>query len=669
MDMELENIVANTVYIKAREGEHKRKGKSKKWKDMLRFVPLSQCGQTETEIEQTYSYIVEKQPIGKRLFEDFCRQTQFYKNWMNFLELVNQYELSIADKRKIAAEIRKLFLEPGSPYRINSESKSDDQPRYMNSHYIGEEDIDSCLKEIEKLESQPVVRESKNQNFYDPLDEIFKPIQTAIRKHLAEQPFQDFLHSKKYHRFIQWKELEKRNITKTHFRQYRVLGKGGFGEVCACQVRATGKLYACKRLEKKRIKKRHGEKMALNEKCILESINSRFVVTLGYAYETKEALHLVLTIMNGGDLKFHIHNLPDTMTFQRAIYYAAQIACGLEDLHAEGIIYRDLKPENCLLDDNGNIRISDLGLAERVKLDKRVKGRVGTVGYMAPEVVKNEQYGFGVDWWGLGCIIFELISGRGPFRKRGEKVKRDEVESRVKNDTEHYSKEFTEEYARELSEKKQKEKSSENGSSGINGGQKTFFGLIHLDPLRLEEEVQGRVAAKDICQKLLQKDPVNRLGVRSGYYSNAREVQSHPFFATISMKHLKAGHYYPPFQPDQKAVYAKDVLDIEQFSTVKGVTIGERDEDFYKKFNTGCVSITWQEEILETVFDDLEKIPVETGSHSSRDGSGTERGSIFRRLALDCFSSTNDDFGRIRGRNRTISNHQDRTTVMECQTT
>lgn len=94
----------------------------------------------------------------------------------------------------------------------------------------------------------------------------------------------------------------------------------------------------------------------------------------------------------------------------RAIYYAAQIACGLEDLHAEGIIYRDLKPENCLLDDNGNIRISDLGLAERVKQDQRVKGRVGTVGYMAPEVVKNEKYGFGVDWWGLGkCFIYFFV--------------------------------------------------------------------------------------------------------------------------------------------------------------------------------------------------------------------------------------------------------------------
>ena len=101
------------------------------------------------------------------------------------------------------------------------------------------------------------------------------------------------------------------------------------------KVRATGKLYACKRLEKKRIKKRRGEQMALNEKKILESINSRFVVTLGYAYATKDALHLVLTIMNGGDLKFHIHQLSETpgisgVKMERAIFYAAQIACGLE---------------------------------------------------------------------------------------------------------------------------------------------------------------------------------------------------------------------------------------------------------------------------------------------------------------------------------------------------
>jgi len=136
---------------------------------------------------------------------------------------------------------------------------------------------------------------------------------------------------------------------------YRVLGKGGFGEVCACQVRATGKMYACKKLEKKRIKKRKGESMVLIEKQILQKINSRFVVSLAYAYETKDALCLVLTIMNGGDLKFHIYNMGGEPGFDldRSRFYAAEVTQGLEHLHLQGIVYRDLKPENILLDDHG----------------------------------------------------------------------------------------------------------------------------------------------------------------------------------------------------------------------------------------------------------------------------------------------------------------------------
>lgn len=116
-------------------------------------------------------------------------------------------------------------------------------------------------------------------------------------------------------------------VTQKTFRMYRVLGKGGFGEVCACQVRATGKMYACKKLEKKRIKKRRGEAMVLTEKQILQKINSRFVVSLAYAYETKDSLCLVLTLMNGGDLKFHIYNMGSEPGFEieRARFYAAEV--------------------------------------------------------------------------------------------------------------------------------------------------------------------------------------------------------------------------------------------------------------------------------------------------------------------------------------------------------
>ena len=111
-------------------------------------------------------------------------------------------------------------------------------------------------------------------------------------------------------------------------------------------------------------------------------INSRFIVNLAYAFESKDSLCLVLTLMNGGDLKFHIYHLMGEFKEDRALFYAAEIICGLSHLHVNRIVYRDLKPENILLDDLGHIRISDLGLAVEIPKGEKIKGRVGTVGYM-----------------------------------------------------------------------------------------------------------------------------------------------------------------------------------------------------------------------------------------------------------------------------------------------
>ncbi|KAI1882568.1 hypothetical protein AGOR_G00252090 [Albula goreensis] len=533
--MELENIVANTVLLKAREGGGgKRKGRSKKWKELLRFPHISQCMELQNYIERDYFSLCEKQPIGRELFRLYCETRPELQRCIRLLDAMEDYEVTSDEKRKSCGErIIRRFLTAQSS---------------------------DCVTEMADIYGQWC-----RQNLQlHPTRDLFSDCQKSLHAYLSGPPFQAYQESMYYERFLQWKMLERQPVTKETFRQYRVLGKGGFGEVCACQVRASGKMYACKKLEKKRIKKRKGESMALNEKQILERVNSRFVVSLTYAYETKDALCLVLTIMNGGDLKFHIYNM-GTPGFDpgRVQFYAAEVCCGLEHLHRESIIYRDLKPENILLDDNGHIRISDLGLAIKLRKGDSTRGRVGTIGYMAPEVINNERYGMGVDWWGLGCLIYEMTAGRSPFRANKERVKREEVEKRVLEDREEYNDKFTED-------------------------------------------------SRTICKMLLAKDPKQRLGSKS---DGALLVKAHPFFRSINFKRLEAGILEPSFVPDPRAVYCRDVLDIEQFSTVKDVKLDHTDDDFYAKFSTGCVSIPWQNEMIETeCFKELNVF----GPHGSR---------------------------------------------------
>lgn len=599
--MELENIVANTVYLKAREGgSDSNKGKSKKWRKILQFPHISQCIDLKNKIDVSYDYVVDQQPIGRELFHQFCKvkRPQYFR-YISFLDDTSRYEIASDENRAdLAYELAKRYLglcstesqateDSGGGGGDADDGKCDDDSgiggeatKKLSNHddqHLAKNNSSSAMAvnnssqkaAANNSNSAAAIRNPDDDDYVlDVLNddivaqvrskmlisskELFEASVTAVRTFLEGEPFREFEASMYFHRYLQWKWLEAQAITYKTFRMYRVLGKGGFGEVCACQVRATGKMYACKKLEKKRIKKRKGESMVLIEKQILQKINSRFVVNLAYAYETKDALCLVLTIMNGGDLKFHIYNMGGEPGFEltRARFYAAEVVCGLQHLHQMGIVYRDCKPENILLDDHGHVRISDLGLAVEIPEGELVRGRVGTVGYMAPEVIDNEKYAFSPDWFSFGCLLYEMIEGQAPFRARKEKVKREEVDRRVKEDAEKYSHKFSDD-------------------------------------------------AKSLCQQLLMKAVKSRHGCRNGRYG-AREVKLHTFFNSINWKRLEAGLVEPPFVPDPHAVYAKDVLDIEQFSTVKGVNLDATDENFYSKFNTGSVSIPWQNEMLET---------------------------------------------------------------------
>lgn len=148
------------------------------------------------------------------------------------------------------------------------------------------------------------------------------------------------------------------------------------------QVKHTGHMYACKKLDKRRLKKKGEERMALMEKQILEQVNSLFIVNLAYAYDNKTHLCLVMDLMNGGDLSFHIYELGERgIRMERVVYYMAQIITGLLHLHSMDIVYRDMKPENVLLDAKGQCRLSDFGLAVELPKHKTICRKVSVVTY------------------------------------------------------------------------------------------------------------------------------------------------------------------------------------------------------------------------------------------------------------------------------------------------
>lgn len=172
-------------------------------------------------------------------------------------------------------------------------------------------------------------------------------------------------------------------------------------------------------MNKRRIKMKKSEQLALNERAALAAVESPFVVNLKYSFHSKDDVFLILDLMTGGDLGYHLHQ-KGRFPKKECLYYAARIMLGLQALHDHRFVYRDLKPENCLLADDGRVRITDLGLA--TKITPNLHGAAGTRGYWAPEMLRRDKrgkrmpYGHTVDWFSFGCCLAEFISGQNPFR-------------------------------------------------------------------------------------------------------------------------------------------------------------------------------------------------------------------------------------------------------------
>jgi len=344
---------------------------------------------------------------------------------------------------------------------------------------------------------------------------IFEKMERLVENDLKLDVFPRFLNSDFFKRYIRCRWVELRRVGIDDFDILRVLGRGAFGFVKACIKKDSGKLYAIKCIDQRRVMATDSVDTIMAEREFLSMMDSRFTVCLRYAVMDDRSLYLVLDLMVGGDLKFHL-NKEERFSETRSRFYAAEILLGLEHIHSKGIVYRDMKLENVLLDEVGHCRISDLGLA--VKMSNKIRGYAGTPGYTAPEVIKNKYYNHMADFFSFGVMVYRFLSGKKPFLKKLDRKERERRRQRHK-------------------------KGGRRGKSDLDRN------VCEMEPEYPSTYFTDD--AKDFLKKLMIKNPEKRLGI-----NGIAEIKNHAWLSQIDFGLLEAGYLDPPFAPNQDEVNA-----------------------------------------------------------------------------------------------------------------
>ncbi|KAH8917588.1 kinase-like protein [Atractiella rhizophila] len=281
-----------------------------------------------------------------------------------------------------------------------------------------------------------------------------------------------------------------------HFYLLRSVGKGAFGKVRVVQHKQTKQLYALKYINKARIAKQHAVQNIIQERRLLEEIDCPFVCNLRYAFQDDENLFMVLDLMLGGDLRFHLDRM-GLFSQERVRFYVMELAVALDYLHERGIVHRDIKPDNILLDERGHAHLTDFNIAVHFNERKPLTSIAGSMAYMAPEILAKRGYFSTIDWWSLGVLAYELISLTHSILK--ESVKMADVQ--------------------------------DVGRDGAGG-----------------EMITPESAS--CIRGFLERDINKRLGTRqTGGLAN---LKRHPWFKGVDWVALERKEIVPPFEPDSK---------------------------------------------------------------------------------------------------------------------
>eukprot|EP00928_Gymnodinium_smaydae_P057456 TRINITY_DN40697_c0_g1_i1.p1 TRINITY_DN40697_c0_g1~~TRINITY_DN40697_c0_g1_i1.p1 ORF type:complete len:362 (-),score=69.33 TRINITY_DN40697_c0_g1_i1:134-1135(-) len=308
------------------------------------------------------------------------------------------------------------------------------------------------------------------------------------------------------------------------FNLVKVIGKGSYGKVMLVQHARNRQVFAMKMLRKENVVKRNQVEHTRAERSVLETCQHPFIVQLMYAFQTPTKLYFVLEYCPGGELFFHLSR-NGRFSEGRSRFYTSELLLAIGYLHSLNIIYRDLKPENILLDGDGHAKLTDFGLSkEGVDDNFSAKSMCGTPEYLAPEILDRRGHGKAVDWYSLGALTFEMLTGLPPFYTKD----RDKLFDRIRR----------------------AELSYPN----------------YVTPLAVE-----------LLKAMLLRDPNRRLGGTG----DAAEVQAHPFFSSVDFNALYNKQILPPFKPSVtnplEAKYVdKEFLDLPVANSEAGAHVQEQ---------------------------------------------------------------------------------------------
>ena len=201
------------------------------------------------------------------------------------------------------------------------------------------------------------------------------------------------------------------NVSVEDFEFIKVIGKGYFGKVSQVKYKEDQNIFALKTLKKNKLKEAKQIQHTKTERKILEFVNHPFIVSLKFAFQSETKLYLVMDYYNGGELFYHLRK-NKRFNEEQSKFYLAQIILAIEFLHKHKVIYRDIKPENIILDNKGYIKLTDFGLAkEDVNDEVGTQTFCGTPEYLAPEIIRGDKYGKSVDIWCMGILLYEMLFG------------------------------------------------------------------------------------------------------------------------------------------------------------------------------------------------------------------------------------------------------------------